>query len=79
MDSATVQEAAEAPPAVVAPPAAIAQDSSSKTEKQICISTGMSYGIVSLHYAHPSGNLMSNSPAIRTLYLGTKWTMYYES
>jgi len=36
MDSATVHEAVEAPPAVVA------QDSSSKTEEQICISTGMS-------------------------------------
>jgi hypothetical protein len=36
MDSVTVHEAVEAPPA------AVAQDSSSKTEEQISISTGMS-------------------------------------
>ena len=42
MGSVTVHEAVESPPAVVAPHAAVAQDSSSKTEEQICISTGMS-------------------------------------
>lgn len=42
MDSATVPEAGEAPPAIIAPHAAVAQDSSSKTQVQICISTGMS-------------------------------------
>lgn len=41
MDSTTVHEAGEAPPGVVAPQAAVAQDSSSKTEEQIYISTGM--------------------------------------
>lgn len=42
MESATVHEAGEAPPAVVAPHAAVAQDSSSRTEEQMYISTGMS-------------------------------------
>jgi hypothetical protein len=42
MDIAIVHEAVEAPPAVVAPHAAVAQDSPSKTEEQIYISTGMS-------------------------------------
>jgi hypothetical protein len=42
MGSVTVHEAVESPPAVVAPHAAVAQDSSSKTEEQICILTGMS-------------------------------------
>lgn len=41
MDSTTAQEVDEAPPAIVASRAAVAQDSSSKTEEQICILTGM--------------------------------------
>lgn len=46
LDSATVPvpvpDAGEAPSAVVAPQEVDARDSSSKTEVQICISTGMS-------------------------------------
>ena len=42
MDNATVHEAGETPPAVIAPHPAVAQDSSSRTEEKICISTSMS-------------------------------------
>lgn len=41
MDTVTVPEVGEAPPAEIAPQEVVAQDSSSKTEDQICISTGM--------------------------------------
>jgi hypothetical protein len=41
MNTVTVPEVGEAPPAEVAPQEVVAQDSSSKIGDQICISTGM--------------------------------------
>lgn len=48
MEGAAEHEAAEEAPAVTAPQTAVAQDSTSVPEEQICISTGMSSGRVSL-------------------------------
>jgi hypothetical protein len=41
MDTATIPEVGEVPPAEAASQEVVAQDSLSKTEDQICIPTGM--------------------------------------
>lgn len=67
MDSATVEEAGEAPPADVAPQEVVVQDSSFRTEEQICISTGMLSGIVSFKCGDLSAYFISNFPGTFTM------------